>query len=241
MPIINPATAGQRSGLVRRGFMEIRDQKILALRAMSLTCKQIAERVGCGEKSVYRALRRSGETVMGVITDELRRQSVDGDMVLTRLSDMFNADIGDIIEPTILHDEKLHEDRFVIDGKCQCPKNPRQGCYRPLEQWPAIWRRMLSAADVKEIFEHSKDGEGASWDKIGEVIKLKFVDPLKLMELLMRHSKVDAMAATGSDKLVSAVGDLAGSIDRAIAEGRQRASQRNRIPVNVTPDNSSSQ
>lgn len=134
---------------------------------MGRTVAQIAQRLGITERSVYRSLRRSGESYSDLVKEELKKDAIDSAMVLTRLSEMFNADIADII-------------------------NPETGSYKPIHQWPAIWRKMLSGADVKELFERSKDGGGSSWDKVGELVKLKFVDPLKLLELLGQHVKVQA-------------------------------------------------
>ncbi len=99
---------------------------------------------------------------------------------------MFNADIGDIIEPKLIENP---------DEPGQWLPNPRAGSYKEIHEWPAVWRKMLSGSEVKELFEHSKDGAGASWDKIGELVKIKFIDPIKLVELIMRHRGVDGMAA----------------------------------------------
>lgn len=91
-----------------------------------------------------------------------------------RWSDMFNADIGDIIE----------QDTATARMRL-----------KPIHSWPKIWRQMLSAVDVKELFEHSKDGADASWDKIGELVKIKFTEQLKLGELIGKLKTVDAFTA----------------------------------------------
>lgn len=91
---------------------------------------------------------------------------VDATKLHRRWSEMFEADIADIMDD--------------------------HGHYLPVHQWPKVWRQMLSGCDVKELFEHSKDGGGKSWDKIGEVVKLKFVGVKELGELLGKHKAVDA-------------------------------------------------
>ena len=152
---------------------------------MGRTVSQIAQRLKITERAVYMALRRC-QPAQAVIAEEMSREDIDAGLILTRLSDMFNADIGDIIEPAILETGE---------------PNPKAGCYRPIHDWPAVWRRMLAGSEVKELFEHSKDGEGASWDKIGELVKIKFIDPLKLLELAMKHKAVDAMVKQGDRPL----------------------------------------
>ena len=83
---------------------------------------------------------------------------------------MFEADIADILQPG-------------------------RNTFKPIHEWPKVWRQMLSSVDVKELFERSKDGGDASWDKIGEVVKLKFVSVKELGELIGRHKLVDAFVA----------------------------------------------
>lgn len=142
-----------------------------------------------------------------LVTEYSNAKLVDARKLHIRWSEAFDADIADIIEP----DSDTSRMRL-----------------KPIHQWPIIWRRMLSAIDVKELFEPSSDGKDKAWDKIGELVKMKFMDQLKLGELIGNLKTVDAFTHP-MDKLGEGLSDLAGSIDRAIAEGRQRASQRNRV------------
>lgn len=84
-------------------------------------------------------------------------------LVLTRLGEMMDADPCDII------------DRDT-------------GCYLPIHDWPIVWRRMLSAADVQELYS----GRGEEQQKIGEIIKYKFIDKMKLFDLIGKHVDVQA-------------------------------------------------
>ncbi len=95
------------------------------------------------------------------------------------------------------------------------------GHYKPITQWPKIWRQMLSGVDVKELFERSKDGGNSSWDKIGEVVKLKFVSVKELGELLGRHKAVDAFVAQKSQVDLNI--NLGTELSQALAAGRERA------------------
>jgi len=144
-----------------------------------------------------------------------------------RLESMLGHDIGDLYTPT--------------------------GMLKEVSEWPDVWRKILvTEIETRQENERSHDGETTDkqggWDVAGEVKKIKRERALDIertlmqckreqreqLELIMKHKAVDAMVQPG-DKLAGAVGDLAGSIDRAIAEGRQRASQRNKLPINVTP------
>lgn len=124
---------------------------------------------------------------------------VDASKLHRRWSEMFDADIGDIIDVNL------------------------RG-FKPIHEWPKIWRQMLQGVDMKELFEHSKDGGGASWDKIGEVIKIKFVEQLKLGELIGKHKAVDAFVAQKPEEHLHL--HLHEEIDRRIASGRERLRER---------------
>lgn len=115
------------------------------------------------------------------------------------------------------------------------------GSFKPQSEWPAIWGRMMEAGDceVDSIWVRSHDGatkdKAGGWDDTGRrvtKVKLKFASRTKFLELVMRHKAVDALV-NPTDKLGEGLTDLASSIDRAIAEGRQRASKRNRV-IDVT-------
>lgn len=143
--------------------------------------------------------------VLARVTELLQARAalglVTAEKLHRRWSEMFEADIADIIDD--------------------------HGHYKPIKEWPKVWRQMLAGCDVKELFERSKDGKGAGWDKIGEVVKLKWVGVKELGELLGKHKAVDAFVAQGDQK----GGDLHihfhEEINNRIAAGRLRAAQRN--------------
>jgi hypothetical protein len=206
--ITSPQEAARQSGIVRSANRQRRDSAILVLRAQGRTVQQIADRLKVTTRAVYMSLRRAGQDAQTLIAEEIQRESITPELILTRLSEMFNADYIDIIEPalsTCLKCEDAEPDELPVCDQCNGTRfvaNPRAGSYRPIEDWPPIWRKMLSGAEVKELFEHSRDGAGASWDKIGELVKIKFVDPLKLTELLMKHKGVDAMVQPAQSQKV---------------------------------------
>jgi len=133
---------------------------------------------------------------------------VDAAEVLEHLTDEIRGDLAD------LYDEA--------------------GELKPIHEWP-LWARQGGVEVLDEPnMVHSADGGGGSWDQVGRRLKIRAGSRQKTIENAMKHKAVDAMVQPG-DKLAGAVGDLASSLDRAIAEGRQRASQRNKLPINVTP------
>src|SRR5262249_9551283 len=69
------------------------------------------------------------------------------------------------------------------------------GRFKPITQWPKIWRQMLQGAEVEERYERAKDGE-KRWDAAGKVVKVRFIDRLEAFELLWRHVAVEAVPTT---------------------------------------------
>jgi len=121
--------------------------------------------------------------------NELRQKLIDDRVVTARelyeqWSDMLRADISDIIEPETT-------EAVIIDGK-QVRSARREGQYKPIKEWPKIWRQMLTGCDIKELFERSKDGGDKSWDQVGQVVKLRWLDILRVGELVGRLKPIDA-------------------------------------------------
>ena len=92
------------------------------------------------------------------------KSGIDALFLLNRLGAMIDADPADIIDENT-------------------------GAYLRIHDWPLVWRRMLSAADVKELFEANANGDQ---EKIGQIVKYKFIDPLKAYELVGKHVDVQA-------------------------------------------------
>lgn len=178
--LTGPQQASRRSAIVRAEKSKRRDEKVLILQAMGLSITEIAKRVGASREAVYKGMRHHAEA-REIMEAELRRTEVTAEHLHDRLSQMFWSDIGDIIHPDV--------DEY---GE----PNVRAGEFLPVHEWPAIWRRMLSQRDIEDATKRSDDGvqvgQSKAWDIIGKKLKLKFPDPLKLIELLGRHKKVGA-------------------------------------------------
>ena len=78
--------------------------------------------------------------------------------------------------------------------------NTDDGKLKPIIEWPEIWRTaMVNGIEVEELFERSKDGGDSSWDKSGEVRKIKRESRLAIerqiketLELIGRHTSIKA-------------------------------------------------
>jgi hypothetical protein len=79
---------------------------------------------------------------------------------------------------------------------------------------------MLSRLDVRELYERSKDGKSNRWDKIGEIVKIRFVEVTRLGELLARH-KFDAFVAPKIEANVDMQLQM-DQITQRLLEGRER-------------------
>ena len=109
----------------------------------------------------------------------LQKQMIEARLVTSaklheRWSEVFEADIADIMTDV--------------------------GGFKPITEWPKIWRQMLSGVDVKELFERSTDGEASSWDRIGQLVKIKFVSMKDAAEVLGRLKRVDAFVSRVEEK-----------------------------------------
>ena len=119
-----------------------------------------------------------GEAIAIVMKKRMDTVKLDSDFVLQHLGGMAQADIIDIIDELT-------------------------GRFKPLKDWPKIWRQMIQGFDVSELFE----GKGEDRVKVGEVVKVRFIDRLKNIELFGKHVNVKAFENDGiniffGDKLV---------------------------------------
>src|SRR3990167_2119701 len=196
--------AGFASGQARAKAAERRAYKVVALTIAGLSVQEIADKLEVSRRTVYVDLESQAEH-FSTLESLLEDAPISATDLHIRLSQMFDADIADIIDPDT-------------------------NCYKPIHKWPKIWRQMLTGSEIKEIYEHSKDGGGASWDKIGEVVKIRFVDQMKVLELAMKHKAVDAMVQQKA-------GDTNINITVTAQQQRlARARQRLEKVIDVTPE-----
>jgi len=112
-------------------------------------------------------LPRVAKVIEEAIGDVIDRAQINSEWILLQAAEMFTADIADILTP--------------------------EGSFKPIHEWPMIWRQMLSSFDVQEIEESIGHGMKV---KVGEVKKARFIDKLKALEMIGKHVAVGAFKET---------------------------------------------
>ena len=107
--------------------------------------------------------------------DRVEEVRIDANYVLKRLIEIDQMDVLDIMNDDM--------------------------SFRPLHEWPKVWRQYLSGVDLSEIFE----GRGDDREMVGILKKIKWPDKVKNLELLGKHigvgaftEKVDHTSSDGS-------------------------------------------
>lgn len=164
--------------------MTYRESKYVAARINGATKQDAAKAAGF---SVWLARNPS----QMIETEEMRAQ------IETLTAELTESTIqAGLIDATEIHEylsDALRADSADI-------KNDDHS-YKPLSDWPEIWRRMVEGGDVDVEYasERSHDGEdkdgAGGWDRTGTIVKVKFkfASKVKLLELAMRHKGVNAM------------------------------------------------
>lgn len=94
--------------------------------------------------------------------DRNERVKIDADYVLDEIVKIHEMDLADIHNP--------------------------DGSVKPIQNWPKIWRQMVSAIDLAEMFE----GSGDQRQMVGILKKIKWPDKVKNLELMGKHVNVQA-------------------------------------------------
>lgn len=137
-----------------------------------------------------------------LMAEREQRLQIDADYVLRRLVEIDQMDLLDIL------DEKM--------------------AFRPISEWPKVWRQYLSGVDVSELFE----GAGDEREMVGVLKKIKWPDKVKNLELLGKHVRVGAFKEqldhTSSDgsmtpKGAIKIGELSDSAMAEILKARDAA------------------
>lgn len=115
--------------------------------------------------------------------DRQQRTEINADYVLKRLVEIDQLDVVDILD--------------------------NAGNFRPVLDWPKVWRQTLSGMDVQEMM---------SGDIESVIRKIKWPDKLKNLELLGKHVNVNAFRDQVSV-------DVNVSLSERMAKARERASK----------------
>ncbi len=135
---------------------------------IDLNATQAAIRAGYSKKNAHVIASRLlsnikvAQALSAAKADRSDRTKIDADWVLMQLHQVWEADVSDIVDEL--------------------------GSFKPIKEWPKIWRKMLQGCDVEEVFW----GTGKSKQKTGQIIKSRFIDRLRSLELIGKHIHVGA-------------------------------------------------
>ncbi|KIQ60188.1 terminase small subunit [Pseudomonas fluorescens] len=156
---------------------------------IDLNATQAALRAGYSEKTAYSQGQRLLKDVevqaqlQKRMQDRQQRTEINADYVLKRLVEIDQLDVVDILDNT--------------------------GNFKPVLDWPKVWRQTLSGMDVQEMM---------SGDIESVIRKIKWPDKLKNLELLGKHVNVNAFRDQVSV-------DVNVSLSERMAKARERASK----------------
>jgi len=120
---------------------------------------------------------------------QLRNQelNIDASYVLGRLIQIDEMDVIDILDS--------------------------RGSFKPIADWPKIWRQFISGIDVSEIWEGSGDDKKIA----GLLKKVKWPDKTKNLELIGKHVNVqafkDQVAHSGAVELMGSIRETLQKVD----------------------------
>lgn len=138
------------------------------------------------------------------IRERSKRTGMDADRLLMSLVEMLEADIGDILKD--------------------------DNTFKPIKEWAPVWRKMYIGSSTKLLY----DGYGKDRENIGEIIKMKFLDRTKILEMIGKHVKVGAFEKEEVNF------NFYGDMQTRILKGRDRLGAPSKaLPLdvkNVTPE-----
>ena len=172
----------QISGQVRLRRANARRAEVLALLIAGMSRAEIGRRLGVSPRTVAGDLAMLQDERIQV-ADIIEDAGLDADDVHITLSKMHDADLADIVEN---------------------PGDPiEQLRYKPIGQWPDIWRQGL-AGKVKVTPVTLPDGERTpGGDSIGYKVEVERESLLKILELAARLKAVDALVKQHGDTTIN--------------------------------------
>lgn len=136
---------------------------------VDLNATQAAIRAGYSENTAketgYENLTKPhiAEAIKEQQNKRIERTEVNADYVLKRLIEIDEMDVCDILSDDL-------------------------SSFKPLSQWPKVWRRTISGLDLTELFS----GRGDEKEMTGILKKIKWPDKVKNLELLGKHIDIQA-------------------------------------------------
>lgn len=145
-----------------------KQQRFVVEYLVDLNATQAAIRAGYAAKGAkdqaYQLMQRPviAAAIKEAMEARNQRTQVDADYVLSRLTEIDQMDMLDILDDDM--------------------------SFKPLSKWPKVWRQSLSGFDIAEMFK----GVGKERDLVGLMKKIKWPDKIKNLELLGKHVNVNA-------------------------------------------------
>jgi len=99
------------------------------------------------------------------------------------------------------------------------------GVFKPLKDWPLIWRQMVDGIEVKQLFA----GKGQNRQHIGNIHKIKFMKTSDAFKMFGEHVNIGGFRKEDVNINVNV------SIDRLLA-GRERARLSHDDAIDLAPD-----
>ena len=169
--ITTPSQAGQIGGEYRRRAAVKRKERVLMLHCAGMSQKEIAKQLHITWRTVYRDLAEIQDARVEV-EQIIEDAGIDAHDAWLTLSRMHDADLSDIV---------LNPDAPLEELK-----------YKPIAQWPAIWRQGL-AGKIRITPVAVSDGERTEGgDTVRYKVEIERADLLKIIELAGRLKPVDA-------------------------------------------------
>ena len=165
---------GRASGLARERRAAFRRAEVLCLLQAGMSPGDCGRALGVTLRTIYRDMSELDESRQ--LTRELIEDAgLDADDLHITLSKMHDADLSDIVENPEAPIEQLR--------------------FKPIAQWPPIWRQGL-AGKIKIIPVAVSDGERTEGgDPQRFRVEVERAELLKILELAAKLKAVDAMAS----------------------------------------------
>ena len=164
--ITTPSQAGQIGGEYRRRAAAKRKERVLMLHCAGMSQKEIAKQLHITWRTVYRDLAEIQDARVEV-EQIIEDAGIDAHDAWLTLSRMHDADLSDIV---LNPDAPLEELR-----------------YKPIAQWPAIWRQGL-AGKIRITPVAVSDGERTEG---GDTVRYK----IEIEHLSVRYGRDEAIPA----------------------------------------------
>lgn len=167
MSIVTQQELGVRSGIARQRTTKARQDQVLSLYLAGLDKAEIARRLDVSRRTIYRDLVELDD-VRVKVEDIIEDCGLDATDVHITLSKMHDADLSDIV---LNPEDPIEELR-----------------YKPIAQWPAIWRQGLAGKiKITPVIEET--------EAIGYKVEIERESLLKILELSAKLKQVNALSS----------------------------------------------